>query len=101
MALVFIAGLLALIEDVKYALYCSKICSYAQGMAMLSAANLPAPDTSKGQEVGGGDEPGPDRLVRRVGDEDADAEGLHPRANVRHERPGPQDREHAVPEGGE
>src|SRR6266566_4453658 len=24
----------ALIEDVKYALYCSKICSYAQGMAM-------------------------------------------------------------------
>jgi 6-phosphogluconate dehydrogenase len=31
----------ALIEDVKHALYCSKICSYAQGMAMLSAANLP------------------------------------------------------------
>jgi len=44
----------ALIEDVKYALYCSKICSYAQGMAMLSAANLPRPDTDKGQELGGG-----------------------------------------------
>ena len=27
------------INDVKDALYCSKICSYAQGMAMLSAAN--------------------------------------------------------------
>jgi 6-phosphogluconate dehydrogenase len=43
-----------LIEDVKNALYCSKICSYAQGMAMLSAANLPCPDTAKGQELGGG-----------------------------------------------
>ena len=29
------------ISDVKAALYCSKICSYAQGMAMLAAANLP------------------------------------------------------------
>ncbi len=29
------------INDVKDALYCSKICSYAQGMAMLSAANKP------------------------------------------------------------
>jgi 6-phosphogluconate dehydrogenase len=27
------------INDVKDALYCSKICSYAQGMAMLAAAN--------------------------------------------------------------
>lgn len=27
------------IEDVRSALYCSKICSYAQGMAMLSAAD--------------------------------------------------------------
>ena len=27
------------IEDVKAALYCSKICSYAQGMALLAAAN--------------------------------------------------------------
>jgi 6-phosphogluconate dehydrogenase len=44
----------ALVADVKNALYCSKICSYAQGMAMLSAANLPAPDTNKGQELGGG-----------------------------------------------
>ncbi|HEY2589797.1 MAG TPA: decarboxylating NADP(+)-dependent phosphogluconate dehydrogenase [Tepidisphaeraceae bacterium] len=29
------------INDVKDALYCSKICSYAQGMAMLAAANRP------------------------------------------------------------
>ena len=29
------------INDVKDALYCSKICSYAQGMAMLAAANKP------------------------------------------------------------
>src|SRR6185295_9412461 len=28
-----------IIDDVKAALYCSKICSYAQGMAMLAAAN--------------------------------------------------------------
>ena len=29
------------VSDVKDALYCSKICSYAQGMAMLTAANKP------------------------------------------------------------
>ncbi|HLL90745.1 MAG TPA: NADP-dependent phosphogluconate dehydrogenase, partial [Tepidisphaeraceae bacterium] len=29
------------VNDVKDALYCSKICSYAQGMAMLAAANKP------------------------------------------------------------
>jgi 6-phosphogluconate dehydrogenase len=29
----------AFIDDVRAALYCSKICSYAQGMAMLSAAD--------------------------------------------------------------
>jgi 6-phosphogluconate dehydrogenase len=29
------------INDVKAALYCSKICSYAQGMALLAAANQP------------------------------------------------------------
>jgi 6-phosphogluconate dehydrogenase len=29
------------INDVKDALYCSKICSYAQGMAMLATANKP------------------------------------------------------------
>ncbi len=29
-----------LISDIKDALYCSKICSYAQGMALLAAANL-------------------------------------------------------------
>ncbi|CAN5446008.1 NADP-dependent phosphogluconate dehydrogenase [soil metagenome] len=28
-----------IIDDIKAALYCSKICSYAQGMAMLAAAN--------------------------------------------------------------
>jgi len=44
----------ALVTDVMHALYCSKICSYAQGMAMLAAANLPKPDTDKGQELGGG-----------------------------------------------
>jgi 6-phosphogluconate dehydrogenase len=32
------------INDVKDALYCSKICSYAQGMAMLAAANKPVKD---------------------------------------------------------
>ncbi len=35
----------AFIKDVKDALYCSKICSYAQGMALLAAANRP---TEKG-----------------------------------------------------
>ena len=29
------------VKDVKDALYCSKICSYAQGMALLAAANKP------------------------------------------------------------
>lgn len=32
-----------LVNDVKAALYCSKICSYAQGMALLAAANRPRP----------------------------------------------------------
>ena len=31
------------VKDVKDALYCSKICSYAQGMALIAAANRPAP----------------------------------------------------------
>jgi len=31
------------IADVKSALYCSKICSYAQGVALLTAANRPRP----------------------------------------------------------
>ncbi len=35
----------AFVKDVKDALYCSKICSYAQGMALLAAANRP---TEKG-----------------------------------------------------
>jgi 6-phosphogluconate dehydrogenase len=30
-----------LINDIKDALYCSKICSYAQGMALLASANRP------------------------------------------------------------
>ncbi len=33
-----------LISDVKAALFCSKICSYAQGMAMLAAANKTVAD---------------------------------------------------------
>ena len=37
----FSGDLKQFINDVKDALYCSKICSYAQGMAMLSAANKP------------------------------------------------------------
>jgi len=32
-----------LINDVKAALYCSKICSYAQGLALMAAANRPKP----------------------------------------------------------
>ncbi len=35
----FTGDIKAFIADVKAALYCSKICSYAQGMAMLAAAN--------------------------------------------------------------
>ncbi len=35
------------VRDVKDALYCSKICSYAQGMAMLAAANKPKGETLK------------------------------------------------------
>jgi 6-phosphogluconate dehydrogenase len=42
----------AFTNDVKAALYCSKICSYAQGLAMLAAANNPKPP--EGGEVGGG-----------------------------------------------
>ena len=33
-----------LVQDVKDALYCSKICSYAQGMALLAAANKSVKD---------------------------------------------------------
>ncbi|MDP9173268.1 MAG: NADP-dependent phosphogluconate dehydrogenase [Planctomycetota bacterium] len=35
----FTGDLKAFIKDVRDALYCSKICSYAQGMALLAAAN--------------------------------------------------------------
>jgi 6-phosphogluconate dehydrogenase len=37
----FTGDLKAFINDVRQALFCSKICSYAQGMAMLAAANRP------------------------------------------------------------
>jgi 6-phosphogluconate dehydrogenase len=46
------------VNDVKAALYCSKICSYAQGMAVLAAANRPKPpaggelDSSTGHAFG-------------------------------------------------
>jgi len=40
------------VKDVKSALLCSKLCSYAQGMALLSAANKPKPP--EGKEIGGG-----------------------------------------------
>ena len=39
----------AFVSDVKAALYSSKICSYAQGMAVLAAANRPRP--GKGEEL--------------------------------------------------
>jgi 6-phosphogluconate dehydrogenase len=39
----FAGDVKSFINDVKSALYCSKICSYAQGMAVLSAANRPKP----------------------------------------------------------
>jgi 6-phosphogluconate dehydrogenase len=35
----YMGDLKAFVKDVRDALYCSKICSYAQGMALLSAAN--------------------------------------------------------------
>jgi 6-phosphogluconate dehydrogenase len=37
----FSGDIQAFIQDIKDALYCSKICSYAQGMALLAAANRP------------------------------------------------------------
>src|SRR5688572_6949063 len=39
----------AFVNDVKAALYSSKICSYAQGMAVLAAANRPRP--GKGEDL--------------------------------------------------
>ena len=39
----------AFVNDVRAALYCSKVCSYAQGMAVLAAANRPRP--AKGKEL--------------------------------------------------
>jgi 6-phosphogluconate dehydrogenase len=40
------------VRDVKSALLCSKLCSYAQGMHLLAAANNPKPP--EGKEIGGG-----------------------------------------------
>src|SRR5262249_25877886 len=54
-----------------------------------------------GDERGRGDEPRPPCLVRGRRDEDADADGLHPSADVRRERARPQQREGSVPQRGE
>ena len=43
-----------------------------------------------GHEAGGGDQAGPAGLAGRARDEDADADRLHPRADVRHERARPR-----------
>jgi 6-phosphogluconate dehydrogenase len=49
----FSGDLKAFVNDVRQALFCSKICSYAQGMAMLAAANRPkAADGSGGYDYG-------------------------------------------------
>jgi 6-phosphogluconate dehydrogenase len=42
------------VKDVKDALYCSKICSYAQGMALIAAANRPVPKDGGKDAVGFG-----------------------------------------------
>jgi 6-phosphogluconate dehydrogenase len=44
----FTGDLKGFVEDVRKALFCSKICSYAQGMAMLNAANQPRKDDGSG-----------------------------------------------------
>ncbi|HTW94761.1 MAG TPA: hypothetical protein VMD30_08215, partial [Tepidisphaeraceae bacterium] len=44
----FSGDLKAFVEDVRQALFCSKICSYAQGMALLNAANQPHKDDGTG-----------------------------------------------------
>jgi 6-phosphogluconate dehydrogenase len=49
----FSGDLKAFIDDVRKALFCSKICSYAQGMALLNAGNQPKkPDGSGGYDYG-------------------------------------------------
>jgi 6-phosphogluconate dehydrogenase len=50
----FTGDLKAFINDVKAALYCSKICSYAQGMALLAAANRPIPKDAGKEPLGFG-----------------------------------------------
>ena len=42
------------VKDVKDALYCSKICSYAQGMALIAAANRPVPKDKNKDPIGFG-----------------------------------------------
>ena len=54
-----------------------------------------------GDEGGGRDGAGPRGLARRLGHVDADRDRLHPRADVRHERAGPQSRVLRVPERGD
>jgi 6-phosphogluconate dehydrogenase len=44
----FSGDLKALVDDVRKALFCSKICSYAQGMALLAAANKPKKEDGTG-----------------------------------------------------
>jgi 6-phosphogluconate dehydrogenase len=44
----FSGDIKAFVEDVRKALFCSKICSYAQGMAMLAAGNRPRKDDGTG-----------------------------------------------------
>src|SRR6476646_8675444 len=50
----FSGDLKQFIKDVKDALYCSKICSYAQGMALIAAANRPVPKDKGKDPVGFG-----------------------------------------------
>jgi 6-phosphogluconate dehydrogenase len=44
----FTGDIKAFVEDVRKALFCSKICSYAQGMALLAAGNRPKKDDGTG-----------------------------------------------------
>ena len=53
------------------------------------------------EESGGGDEPGPAGVVGLRSHVDADADRLHPRADVREERADPEGEEDPVPEGRE
>ena len=56
------------------------------------------PGEGAGHERGGRDDPGPARLVGLLGDEDPDADRLHPGADVGDERAEPEPRVRAVAE---